>query len=201
MAGKETYLDLIPPYTWENEYGLELYQIYHDTFPGLWTLFKRGVTGLCCDEKAPLLFREFEKITGDVVALPENVKDGEIPTLSEGSHMRCRIQADFGSRCEDRIFLRGLLSCLIEDQTREGVGDLAVCVCNTLAVNGVIPFPSKSGICIALRDVDLKVVGSDVMVEMLVTAHPKARSILPFPVEPDGSLDLSMLREIAEAKR
>lgn len=195
---KQEVIDLIPPYSWNDEYGIKLTDIYYDCFSGLHTLFTRGVTGLCCDSSEPLSMKTLADVSSSIVALPEHQREGEIPTISDGSFLRCKI--------EDRkaygkmLLLRGTLSSVMEENDAEGTGELAVSVCNTLAMNDFIPYPSKTA-CFSLKDVSLKHIGSDFLVEIAVLARKRSKLLLPMPKPKDGSLDLDSIKELSAERR
>lgn len=196
---KRKVIDLLPPYTWDNDYGIKLNDIYHDRFSGLHTLFTRGVTGLCCDSSEPLLMKTMADITSSPVALPDHQREGEIPTISDGSLLRCKIQDD-RKNFSNRLILRGTLSSIMEENDREGTGEVAVSVCNTLAMNGYIPYPSSAP-CFMLCDVSLKRIGSDFLVEIALLLNNRSKLLVPLPKPEDGSLDLDAIKAISEKRR
>jgi len=201
-------LDIEPPYIRDDAYGLALYEIYHLRFTGLWTLFKRGITGLCCDKEAPMVLQEVADIASGPVAVPQEGVDfekGVLPTLSDQGALRCSIEfqgLNKDNKANDRLILRGMMSEILENPAEEEPGDLAVAICNTLAKNNYLPFPSYRKFSFSLLDLSMRFVGQDLMVEVAVTSHAKSSdSILPVPAKADGSLDLELIKKLSEKGR
>lgn len=197
---KRKVLDIVPPYTFDDDYGLELYEIYHHNFSGLFTLFKRGVTGLCLGTEKPVSMKELAEISSGVVATPENYKvKGEIPTITQGSKLCCKVDGGSVSGGQE-LLLRGVFSSMIENLDEEGAGEAAVAVCSTLASNNYRPNPDrKKGTHFALRDISMTLVDEDFLIEVLIVAGKKtdAGEFLPLPPARDGRLDLKMLARAA----
>jgi hypothetical protein len=189
-----TTLTLEPPPTWDDDYGLRLYEVYHDRFAGIYELFRKGVSGLCLGLDEPAAFDELFKVSDGVVSMPEHYRGKRIPLIANGSALSCEVAGALMKGRKIELVLRNTLSALIETDSEEGVGEVAVGLCYTLAKNDMISF-KHSKPCFSLASVRLERFGNDFMVEIRVQARPGVLDA--GTLDEDGEFDLARLEKAA----
>jgi len=198
------YLDLTAPHSDEASYGMALFEAYVPRFAGLLNLFNYGMSGLCCGEEAPLSTEDLFIIAHGIVSLPDFNEAGP-PQLSESGKLECLIESSQPSSMPIgyRLVLRGLFTALVEDGTREGLGEIAIAACSTLAEAGYVPFPGSAETPpLLLRNVSMSSVGTDALIELTIDAHKRIKLADPaLLMQEAGGLDLTQLKQLAESKR
>jgi len=200
------YLDLVPPATRDEAYGLRVYELYHDSFSGIWDLFTRGLTGLCTGNDRPLTMDELADITSDVVSRPEDYDGADIPMLSPGTSLSFKarsMESPLNARHFRSYTLRGLFSYHTQNQSAEEPGDIAVSVCNTLAENGIIPIKAtdrKGRPAILLTGATMERAHKDFIMELSVRVITKLISEVIFEPDENGILPMDLLEAIKETR-
>jgi len=182
----------------------KLASLYAKEIEGLSKLYTRGLSGLCLGEEEILTVQDMFRVFNDVVSLPENYHNEDIPQLSEGRTIKCVIDSfelKESSKNKKKLLLRNTWSELMELEEREQEGEAAAALMYTLYANGWMPH-KKGKNKFLINSIELTLVeAGDIFIEVEVIAKEKYevnKSIISY--FENGDVDIEATEAAINAK-
>lgn len=183
----------------------KLASLYAKDIEGLSQLYTKGMGGLCLGTDDVQSIQEMFRVFNDVVSLPENYHNEDIPQLSEGRTVKCILDT-FDLReskhHKTKILLRNTWSELMEKEEGEQEGEAAAALMYTLYKNGWMPHQSvfKGENKFQLNSIQLTLVeGGDVFIEMEIIAKNKCKIDFDVKFLENGDVDFDNTESLINA--
>jgi|TARA_Y100000289_G_scaffold27509_1_gene27065 hypothetical protein len=183
----------------------KLASLYAKDIEGLSELYTKGMGGLCLGTDNVQSIQDMFRVFNDVVSLPENYHNEDIPQLSEGRTVKCILDTfDLreSNKYKTKVLFRNTWSELMEKDEGEQEGEAAAALMYSLYKNGWMPHRSvfRGKNKFQLNSIELTLVeGGDVFIEVEVIAKDKCK--VDFDVEflENGDVDFEKTEKLINA--
>lgn len=183
----------------------KLASLYAKDIEGLSELYTKGMGGLCLGTDDVQSIQDMFRVFNDVVSLPENYHNEDIPQLSEGRTVKCILDTfdlKESKHHKTKILLRNTWSELMEKEEGEQEGEAAAALMYSLYKNGWMPHRSvfRGQNKFQLNSVELTLVeGGDVFIEVEIIAKDKCKINFDVKFLENGDVDFDNTESLINA--